>query len=144
MLKIIHILILKKKLNWSEDVFVINKIKNTVPWTYVIDDLNDEEIIGSFYEKFFMEVFCKPYKPFSGDINIKVGLWNYATKSNIKNISLVYTSSFALKTNLVNLKTETDKLDIDKLVLVPLYLSKLSDVVKNDVVKKDVFDKLVT
>ena len=144
MLKIIHILILKKKLNWSEEVFIINKIKNTVPWTYVIDDLNDEEIIGSFYEKFFMEVFPKPYKPFSGDINIKVGLSNYATKSDIKNISLVDTSSFALKTNLVNLKAETDKLDIDKLVLVPLYLSKLSDVVKNDVVKKDMFDKLVT
>ena len=57
MLKIIHILILKKKLNWSEEVFVINKIKNTVPWTYVIDDLNDEEIIGSFYEKFFYGSF---------------------------------------------------------------------------------------
>ena len=37
--------------NWSEEVFVINKIKNTVPWTYVINDLNGEEIIGSFYEK---------------------------------------------------------------------------------------------
>ena len=37
--------------NWSEDVFVIRKIKNTVPWTYVISDLNGEEITGSFYEK---------------------------------------------------------------------------------------------
>ena len=37
--------------NWSEEVFVINKIKNTVPWTYVINDLNDEEIAGTFYEK---------------------------------------------------------------------------------------------
>ena len=37
--------------NWSEEVFVIKKIKNTVPWTYVINDLNDEEIIGTFYEK---------------------------------------------------------------------------------------------
>ena len=37
--------------NWSEEVFVIKKVKNTVPWTYVIDDLNDEEIIGTFYEK---------------------------------------------------------------------------------------------
>ena len=37
--------------NWSEDIFVIRKIKNTVPWTYVIKDLNDEEIIGTFYEK---------------------------------------------------------------------------------------------
>ena len=38
-------------LNWSEEVFVIKKIKNTVPWTYVINDLNGEEIIGTFYEK---------------------------------------------------------------------------------------------
>ena len=37
--------------NWSEEVFIISKIKNTVPWTYVIHDLNDEEIIGRFYEK---------------------------------------------------------------------------------------------
>ena len=37
--------------NWSEEVFVIKKVKNTVPWTYVIKDLNGEEIIGIFYEK---------------------------------------------------------------------------------------------
>ena len=55
----------------------------------------------------------------------------------------VDTSSFALKTNLANLKAEVDKLDIDKLVPVSVDLSKLSDVVKNDVVKKDVYDKLV-
>ena len=59
---------------------------------------------------------------------------NYATKTDIKNISHVDTSIFALKTNLANLKTEVDKLDIDKLAPVPLDLSKL-DVVKNDVVK---------
>ena len=37
--------------NWSEEIFIVRKIKNTVPWTYVISDLNGEEIIGSFYEK---------------------------------------------------------------------------------------------
>ena len=37
--------------NWSEEIFIIKKIKNTVPWTYVINDLNGEEIIGTFYEK---------------------------------------------------------------------------------------------
>ena len=52
-------------------------------------------------------------------------------------------SSFALKLNLASLKTEVDKLYIDKLVPVPVDLSKLSDVVKNDVVKKTVYDKLV-
>ena len=60
-----------------------------------------------------------------------------------KNVAHVDTSSFALKTNLANLKTEVDKLDIDKLAPVPVDLSKLSDVVKNDVVKKTVYDKLV-
>ena len=59
-------------------------------------------------------------------------------KTDIKNISLVDTSTFALKTNLTNLKTEVDKLDIDKLAPIPVYLSKLSDVVK-----KTVYDKLV-
>ena len=90
------------------------------------------------------QYFPKPYEPFGGDINVKVDLSNYATKADVKNITHVDTSSFALKTNLANLKTEVDKLDIDKLVPVPVDLSKLSDVVKNDVVKKDVYDKLVT
>ena len=89
------------------------------------------------------QYFPKPYEPFGGNINVKVDLSNYATKTDIKNISHVDTSSFALKSNLANLKTEVDKLDIDKLVPVPVDLSKLSDVVKNDVVKKDVYDKLV-
>ena len=68
---------------------------------------------------------------------------NYATKTKIKNVTHVNTSSFALKTNFANLKTEVDKLDIDKLVPISADLSKLSNVVKNDVVKKTVFDKLV-
>ena len=68
---------------------------------------------------------------------------NYATKTDLKNVTHVDTSSFALKTNLANLKTEVDKLDIDKLVPVPVDLSKLSDVAKNDVVEKTVYDKLV-
>ena len=89
------------------------------------------------------QYFPKPYKPFGGDITVKVDLSNYATKADIKNISHVDTSSFALKTNLASLKTEVDKLDIDKLAPVPVDLSKLSDVVKNDVVGKDLYDKLV-
>ena len=90
------------------------------------------------------QYFPKPYDLFNGDINVKVDLSNYTTKADIKNISHVDTSSFALKTNLANLKTEVDKLDIEKLVPVPVDLSKLSDVVKNDVVKKDIYDKLVS
>ena len=80
--------------------------------------------------------FPKPYKPFGTDIKVKVDLSNYATKTDIKNISHIDTSSFALKTNLANLKTEVDKLEIDKLAPVPVDFSKLSDVIKNDVVKK--------
>ena len=78
------------------------------------------------------QYFPKPHEPFGGDINVKIDLSNYATKADIKNVSHVDTSSFALKTNLANLKTEVDKLDIDKLVPVPNNLSKLSNVVKND------------
>ena len=89
------------------------------------------------------QYFPKLYEPFGGDINVKVDLSNYATKADIKPISHVDTSSFVLKTNLANLKTEVDKLDIDKLVPVPVDLIKLSDLVKNDVVKKDVYNKLV-
>ena len=63
-------------------------------------------------------------------------LSNYATKADIKNISHIDTSSFALKTNLPNVKTEVDKLDIDKLVPVPVDSSKLSDVVKMMLLKR--------
>ena len=87
--------------------------------------------------------FPKSFRSFGRNINVKVDLSNYATKTDIKNISHLDTSSFALKTNLASLKTEADKLDIDKLAPVPVDLSKLSDVVKNDVVKKTVYDKLV-
>ena len=89
------------------------------------------------------QCFPKPFKFFGRNINVKVDLSNYATKADIKNISHVDSSSFALKTNLASLKTEVNKLDIDKLVTVPVDLSKLSNVVKNEVVKKTVYDKLV-
>ena len=123
--------------NWSEEIFVIKKIKNTVPWTYVINDLNGEEIIGTFYEKELQgtnrqefkiekvvrkkeinymsngkviivhlivgltkktlykmsQYFPKPYKPFGGDINVKVDLSNYAAKANVKDITNVDTSN---------------------------------------------------
>ena len=82
------------------------------------------------------QYFSKPIRSIGGNINVKVDLSNYATKTDLKNITHIDTSSFALKTNLASLKTEVDKLDIDKLAPVPVDLSKLSDVVKNDVVKK--------
>ena len=86
--------------------------------------------------------FPKPFRSFGGNINVKIDLFNYATKSYIKNISHVDTSSFPLKTNLASLKTEVDKLNIGKLTTVPVDLRKLSNVAKNYVVKKAAYDKL--
>ena len=71
------------------------------------------------------QYFPKPYEPFDGDINVKVDLSNYATKADIKNISHIDTLSFVLKSNLASLKTEVDKIDVDKLVPVSVDLSKL-------------------
>ena len=89
------------------------------------------------------QYFPKPFRSFGGNINVKVDLSNYATKADLKNVTHLGTSSFALKANLASLKTEFDKLDIDKLAPAPVDLSKLSDVLKNDMVKKAVYDKLV-
>ena len=82
------------------------------------------------------QYFPKPFRTFRGNINVKVALSNYATKTHLKNVTHVDTSSFALKTYLASLKTEVDKLEIHKLAPVPVDLSKLSDAVKNYVVKK--------
>ena len=88
------------------------------------------------------EYFPKP-SSHKESTKVKIDLINYATKEDIKNITHLDTSRFALKTNLSSLKFEVDKLDIDKLVPIPNDLAKLSNVVKNDVVKKAVYNKLV-
>ena len=104
------------------------------------------------------QYFPKTCKLFGGDVNVKVDLSNYATKSDLKNAAGIDTTKLAGKSGLVSLKTEVDKLDIDKLkrlstnlsnlkskidgldinklAPVPIDLSKLSNVVKNAVVKK--------
>ena len=89
------------------------------------------------------QYFPKSYEPFGGDINVRVDLPHYAPKTDIKNVSHVETSRFALQWNVANLKTVVNKLDVDKLVPVLVDLNKLKDVVKNEVVKKTVYDKLV-
>ena len=72
-----------------------------------------------------------------GDIKVELDLNNYATKTDLKNVTHVDVSSFASKTRLASLKTEVDNIDADKLKTFPIDLAKLSNVVKNDVVKKN-------
>ena len=90
------------------------------------------------------EYFPLSKRRFTGDIKVKLDLSNYTTKSDLKNLRHVDVGSFASKTNLASLKTEVDKIDVDKLKTVPFDLAKLSDVVKNDVVKKTEYNTLKT
>ena len=83
-----------------------------------------------------MSTYCPPYKNSSNNIKVELDLSNYATKDDVKNITHVDVSSYATKTNLSVLKSEVDKIDVDKLKTVPDDLAKLSNVVKNEVVKK--------
>ena len=86
-----------------------------------------------------MSTYYLLYKSSSSNIKVELDLTNYATKTDLKNITHTDVSSFASKTNLSALKTEVDKIDIDKLKTVPDDLAKLSNVVKNEVVKKTDF-----
>ena len=84
-----------------------------------------------------MSTYYPPYKSSMNNIEVELYLSNYATKDDVKNITHVDVSSYATKTNLAALKTEVDKIDVDKLKTVPDDLAKLSNVVKNEVVKKN-------
>ena len=86
--------------------------------------------------------YFPPYGSTSDNIKVELDLSSYATKDDIKNITHVDVSSYASKTNLAALKTEVDKIGIDKLKTIPNDLAKLSNVVKNDVVKKTTYTKL--
>ena len=82
------------------------------------------------------QYFPKPYEPFLRDISVKVDLFNYATKADLKNATGIDTSKLAAKFDLASLKVEVEKLDFEKLVPVSIDLSKLSDIVKNDAIRK--------
>ena len=86
-----------------------------------------------------MSTYCPPYKSSSNNIKVELDLTNYSTKTDLKNITHTDVSSFASETNLSALKTEVDKIDIDKLKTEPDDLAKFSNVVKNEVVKKTDF-----
>ena len=160
--------------NSSEEVFAIKKVKNTVPWTYVISDPKGEEIVGTFYKKVLQKknqsefrvekemkrkgdklyVTWKGYNSsfsswidinginewvFSRRVKVELDLSNYATKTELKNATGGDASSFANKTDLANLKSDLDNLDIDKLRNIPTNLSNF----KSKVDKLDV-DELVS
>ena len=120
--------------NWSKEIFIVNKIHDTVPHTYNIKDLNDEEIIGSFYDRELQKSIL--ILNININIKVKLDLTDYATKTDLKNITRVDVSSFASKTNLAALKTEVDKIDADKLKTAPVDLAKLTNAIENDLVKK--------
>ena len=77
-----------------------------------------------------------------GDIKVELDLSNYATKTDLKNVTHVDVSSFASKTNLASLKTEVDKLDIPKLSTVSADLTKSTNKVVNDLVEETDFNAL--
>ena len=88
--------------------------------------------------------YYPPYKSSSNNVKVELDLTNYATKTDLKNITHADVSSFASKTNLAALKTEVDKIDKDKLKTAPTDLAKLTNAIENDVVKKTDYNTKVT
>ena len=128
--------------NWSKEIFIVEKINDTLPYTYNFKDLNDEEIIVK--RVYYKMSYYPPYKSSSNNVKVELDLTNYATKTDLKNITHVDVSSFASKTNLAALKTEVDQIDTDKLKTAPTDLAKLTNAIENDVVKKTDYTTKVT
>ena len=101
-------------------------------------------MIENYKRVYYKMSYYPPYKSSSNNIKVKLDLTNYATKTDLENITHVDVSSFASKTNLAALKTEVDKIDVDKLKTTPTDLAKLCNVVKNEVVKKTDYNAKVT
>ena len=101
-------------------------------------------MIENYRRVYYKMSYYPPYKSSSNNIKVKLDLTNYATKTDLKNITHVDVSSFASKTNLAALKTEVDKIDVDKLKTAPVDLAKLTNAVENDLVKKTDYNAKVT
>ena len=101
-------------------------------------------MIENYKRVYYKMSYYPPSKSSSNNIKLELDLTNYATKTNLNNITHVDTSSFASKTNLAALKAEVDKVDIDKLKTAPVDLAELTNAVKNDLVKKTVYNTKVT
>ena len=100
-------------------------------------------MLENSFESYKMSYF-PPYGDSNKNIKVQLDLSNYATKTDLKNITHADTSSFASKTNLALLKTEVDKLNTDKLKTVPADLANLTSVVDNDIVKKTDYNAKIT
>ena len=101
-------------------------------------------MIENYKRVYYKMNYYPPCKSFSSNFKVKLDLTNYATKTDLKNITHVDVSSFASKTNVAALKTEVDKIHVDKLKTSPVDLAKLTNAVKNDLVKKTVYNTKVT
>ena len=97
------------------------------------------------YKRVYSKIsYYPPYKSSSNNIKLKLDLTNYGTKTDLKNITHVDVSNFASTTNLAALKTEVDKINVDKLKTTPVDLAQLTNAVENDLVKKTVYNTKVT
>ena len=101
-------------------------------------------MIENYKRVYYKMSYYPPYKSSSNNIKVKLDLTNYATETDLNNITHADVSSFASKTNLVALNTEVDKIDADKLKTAAADLAKLTNAVKNDVVKKTDYNAKVT
>ena len=101
-------------------------------------------MIENYKRVYYKMSYYPPYKSSSNNIKVELDLTNYVTKTDLNNRTHVDTSSFASKNNLAALKTEVDKIDLDKLKTAPTDLAKLTNAVENDLVKKTVYNTKVT
>ena len=101
-------------------------------------------MIKNYKRVYHKTSYYPPYKSFSNNVKVELDLTNYATKTELKNITHVDVSSFATKTNLAALKTEIDKIDTDKLKTEPTDLAKLTNAIEKDAVKKPDYNTKVT
>ena len=98
----------------------------------------------NFKRVYYKMSYYPTYKSSSNNIKVELDLSNYATKNDLKNITHVDVSSFASKTDLTALRTEVDKMDIDKLKIAPVDLARLTNAVEIDLVKKSFYNTKAT
>ena len=91
-----------------------------------------------------MSQYYPPYRNSCNNIKVELDLANYATKTDLNNITHVDVSNFTSKTNLAALKTEVDKIDADKLKTAPTDLPKLTNAIEHDLVQKTDYNTKVT